>query len=148
MVTEPLSISPTVGAIRRPLLHEMNSTSADSSSVTSFPTAFSIPISEKLTKANYSLWQAQVLPTIRAAQLEDLLTGHEAKPAKTVSVTVEGKEVQQPNPAYTKWVARDQSILGYLLSSVTQEALLHVTTCTTATDVWCTLASLYSTQTQ
>jgi hypothetical protein len=69
------------------------------------------------------------LPAIHAAQLENLLTGHETKPAKIVSVTVEGKEVQQPNPAYMKWVVRDQSVLGYLLSSLTWEALLHVTTC-------------------
>jgi hypothetical protein len=112
------------------------------------PSTFSIPISEKLTKANYSLWRAQVLPAIRAAQLEDLLTGHEATAAKTVSVTVGNKKAQQPNPAYAKWVARDQSVLGYLLSSLTREALLHVTTCTTAADVWHTLASLYSTQTR
>jgi hypothetical protein len=143
------SIPSTIGVIRRPLLHQMSSSApADSSSATSFPSAFSIPISEKLTKANYSLWRKQVLPAICAAQLEDLLTGHEATPAKTVSVTVGNKEAQQPNPAYAKWVARDQSVLGYLLSSLTREALLHVTTCTTAADVWRTLASLYSMQTR
>jgi hypothetical protein len=40
-----------------------------------------------------------------------------------------------------------KSVLGYLLSSLTREALLHVTACTTSADVWHTLALLYSTQT-
>jgi hypothetical protein len=94
------------------------------------------------------MWQAQVLPAIRAAQLEDLLIGRDLQPAKIIPAQVDGKTVQQPNPAYAKWVAQDQSVLGYLLSSLTREALLHVTTCTTSADVWRTLASLYSTQTR
>jgi hypothetical protein len=93
-------------------------------------------------------WQAQVLPAIRAAQLEDLLTGRDLQPAKTILAQVDGKTVQQPNPAYAKWVAQDQSVLRYLLSSLTREALLHVTCSTTSTDVWRTLVSLYFTQTR
>jgi hypothetical protein len=31
-----------------------------------------------------------------------------------------------PNPAYTSWVARDQAVLGYLLSSLTRETLVGV----------------------
>jgi hypothetical protein len=89
-----------------------------------------------------------VVPAIRASQLEDLLIGQDVQPANTVPATVDGKTVQQPNPAYAKWVAQDQSVLGYLLSSLTREALLHITTCTTSADVWRTIASLYSTQTR
>jgi hypothetical protein len=57
------------------LPHEMSTPAPTDSSFTTFiPSVFSFPISEKLTKSNYSLWQAQVLPAIRATQLEDLLT--------------------------------------------------------------------------
>jgi hypothetical protein len=38
-------------------------------------------------------------------------------------------------------------VLGYLLSSLTRAALLHVTTCTTLANVWRTLTTLFSTQT-
>jgi hypothetical protein len=58
-----------------------------------------IPVSEKLTKANYPLWSAQVLPAIKAMQLEDLL-GIEKAPGKEITVVVDDKPVQQRNPAY------------------------------------------------
>jgi hypothetical protein len=42
---------------------------------TTIPSTLSTPISEKLTKTNYPLWRVQVLPVIRAAQLEGLISG-------------------------------------------------------------------------
>jgi hypothetical protein len=58
------------------------------------------------------MWHAHALLAIHAAQLEDLLTGHDVKPTKTVQVIFDGKDAQQPNPAYAKWAARDQSGRG------------------------------------
>jgi hypothetical protein len=75
----------------------------DSSSSTTFP-SYSISISEKLTKSNYRLWRAQILPSIRAAHLEDILTGAEKKPVKTIverSGDASDASAQKPNPAYT-----------------------------------------------
>jgi hypothetical protein len=63
---------------------------------------------------NYPLWSAQVLPAIRAVQVEDL-TGIDLLPEKDISAIVDGKAVKQHNPAYSAWVARDQVDLGYLL---------------------------------
>jgi hypothetical protein len=56
-----------------------------SSSTTTVPSAFSVLISEKLTKSNYMLWHAQVMPAIRAAELEGFLTGAEKVPPKTIA---------------------------------------------------------------
>jgi hypothetical protein len=39
----------------------------NSNSTTTIPSSFQIPIAEKLSKTNYMLWKAQVLPPIRAA---------------------------------------------------------------------------------
>jgi hypothetical protein len=50
------------------------------------------------------------------------------------------------NLAYASWVARDQAVLGYLLSSLTRETLMHISQCTTAAHAWSTLANLYSSQ--
>jgi hypothetical protein len=54
--------------------------------------------------------------------------------------------VHQHNPAYSQWVARDQAVLGYLLSSLTRETLVAVATCTRAADAWSELSKLYSSQ--
>jgi hypothetical protein len=46
-------------------------------STTTIPSIVSILISKKLMKTNYPLWSTQVLPPIRAVQLEGLLIGDE-----------------------------------------------------------------------
>jgi hypothetical protein len=70
------------------------------------------------------------LPAIREAQLEDLLTGADEKSAKTISVKTGDIVTQKANPDYVRWVTHDQALLGYLLSSLTQEILMGVTTLT------------------
>jgi hypothetical protein len=45
---------------------------------------------------------------------------------KEITTVVDDKPVKQYNPAYTPWVARDQAVLGYLLSTLTRETLMHV----------------------
>jgi hypothetical protein len=106
----------------------MSSTALPSpSSTTTVPSILSVSVSEKLTKMNYPLWRAQVLPAIRATQLEDLLTGDDVAPAKTITVTNTDKSTTSTkNPAYASWVARDQAVLRYLLSSLTHEMLMQV----------------------
>jgi hypothetical protein len=114
---------------------------------TAIPSILAVLISEKLTKSNYPLWSAQVLRAIRATRLEGLLTGIEKSLKEFISIMNEDKTVvKQPNPAYSAWVARDQAILGYLLSSLTRETLLHVSRCKTAVQAWSALADLYSSQ--
>jgi uncharacterized membrane protein YgcG len=120
-----------------------------SSSTTTIPSILSIQINEKLTKTNYPLWRAQVLPALHAGQFEALLTGDDPAPEQYLVVTnVDKTTTKQINPAYTSWIARDQAVLGYLLSSLTRETLLHVSRCTTAAQAWRILANLYSTQTR
>jgi hypothetical protein len=107
--------------------------SSPTPSTTTVPSLLAAPISEKLTKGNFLLWSAQVLPAIHAAQLEDLLLGAEKAPDKELTVVIDGKSEQQCNPAYTAWVARDQAVLGYIMSTLTREMLLHVSRCPTST---------------
>jgi hypothetical protein len=100
-------------------------------------------------KTNYPLWRAQVLLAIRATQFEDLLTDDDSMPAKQLIITnVDNTTSSMPNPAYNSWVARDQAVLGYLLSSLTHETLLHVSCCTMTAQAWGTLANLYASQTR
>jgi hypothetical protein len=41
--------------------------------------------SEKLTRFNFPMWRAQILPAIRGAQLVGILDGSDAAPAKTLT---------------------------------------------------------------
>jgi hypothetical protein len=92
------------------------------------PSSFFIPIMEKITKTNYRLWRAQILPPICAAQMEDLLLGREKMSAKTLSTSsTDASSSEQTNLEYVRWCMRDQALLGYLMSSVTQEVLMGIT---------------------
>jgi hypothetical protein len=89
-----------------------------SSSTTTIPSILFVPVSEKLMKTNYPLWCAHVLLAIRTAQLNDLLTGNDVAPAKTIIITnIDKSSTTTTNPAYASWVTWDQAVLGYLLSS-------------------------------
>jgi hypothetical protein len=87
------------------------------------------------------------MPAIRAAELEGFLTSDEKAPTKTVtSKDDKGQDVVLHNPAYSQWVARDQAVLGYILSSLSRETLVLVATCICAADVWSELSKFYSSQ--
>jgi hypothetical protein len=66
------------------------------------------------------------MPALRTTQLNDLLTGEEKQPDKVTTVIIDEKSIKQRNPAYTAWMAHDQAVLGYLLSSLTRETLMYV----------------------
>jgi hypothetical protein len=84
---------------------------------------------------------------ICVTQFEDLLTGDNLATEKTIIVTNIDKTMSSTsNPTYTPWVTQDQAILGYLLSTLTHETLMHVSRCTTVAQAWSTLAKLYSSQ--
>jgi hypothetical protein len=62
------------------------------------------------------------MPAIRAVKLEGFLTGVKKVPSKIIaSKDDKGQVVEQHNPTYSQWVAHDQAVLGYLLSSLTRE---------------------------
>jgi hypothetical protein len=113
------------------------SMASDSSSTTAIPSS-SILIAEKFTKCNYLLCLVQILPPIQAAQLEDLLTSVDAAPGKMIRAKIDDFTTEAPNPEYARWVSLDQALLGYLLSSMTCEVLMHVTTLPTSDEIWST----------
>ena len=43
------------------------------------------PVSVKLDRSNYVLWKSQVLPTVRAYDLEGFLLGTKSQPFETLS---------------------------------------------------------------
>jgi hypothetical protein len=99
MVREPASTHPVM-------------VTSSTSIFATIPSTFFIPITEKLSKHNYLLWRAQIMPPIRAARYEDLLLGIEKALSKTISVRADDSTTEKP-----LWMSRDQVLLGYLLSS-------------------------------
>jgi hypothetical protein len=67
--------------------------------------SFSIPVGEKPSKSNYFLWQAQVLTSIKGAQLKGLLDGSSLAPPLEIVEKVADKEVKKPNLEHARWVA-------------------------------------------
>ena len=116
------------------------------------------PPSDKLTRANYSLWRAQVLPPIRGARLVGLLDGKDAAPPETLVVEADDaakekdaakdKQKEIPNPAYDTWICRDQIVLGYLLQSLSNEVLPHVHRIEHAAGVWQVIEEMFASQSQ
>ena len=93
------------------------------------------PVTEKLTKSNYTLWRAQILPAIRGARLVGYLDGSASAPAEEITTKDGEKEIKVFNPAYDLWLEKDQQVLGYLLSSLSREILTHVASKKTAAEV-------------
>ena len=71
-----------------------------------------IPITEKLSKTNYAMWEAQILAAIHGARLYRHLTGPTPAPSAEIDGEVDGKSCKVPNPVYNEWYATDQQVSG------------------------------------
>ena len=92
-------------------------------------------VSEKLTRENYVLWKAQVLPPIRGAMLAGYLDGPVQAPEKTITTTTDGGSQEAVNPAYAQWLAQDQQVLGYVFNSLWKEVLTQVASLLSAAEL-------------
>src|SRR3954471_24283907 len=98
-----------------------------SSSSAMLATTLGSPPSQKLTRANFLFWKTLLLPPLRGAQVLELLDGTDAAPVKTLEVEdANKKKTIIPNPAYTVWLSRDQTVLGFLVNSLSPEIIPHV----------------------
>jgi hypothetical protein len=89
------------------------------------------PFPEMLTRENFRLWRAQVVPAIRATQLE---------------VKKDSKKMLIPNLDYTTWCVRDQHVLTYLVTSLSREVLAGVAGNLTATAMWVAISKIFASQ--
>jgi hypothetical protein len=81
--------------------------------------------------------------------MEDLLLGREKMSAKTVSTSSTDVDSSvKTSPKYMRCLARDQALLGYLMSSVTREVLMGITTVEAVVVAWSTLQEMYGSHTR
>jgi hypothetical protein len=124
---------------------------ASSSTVTPrFIFGFLPPANEKLTRSNYSMWYAQVLSTLKGAQLFEYTLPMAAPPVEFTEGALDpatGKRGDPvPNPDHAKWVSRDQIVLSYLFSSLSKEVFAQVSSSKTAAELWSAIQDHHASQ--
>ncbi|KAK3144206.1 hypothetical protein QOZ80_4AG0310050 [Eleusine coracana subsp. coracana] len=133
----------------------MSTTSASSASTTSSTissttssTFAPIPIHHavtiRLSKTNYMLWRAQLLPYLRSVKLIGYIDGTITAPSQFVAASSAEGAAQVPNPAYERWYDQDQQLLSGLLSSMSEDLLLDVVSASTAKEAWDILQRMFS----
>jgi hypothetical protein len=70
----------------------------------------------KLSRDNYLLWKAQIVPILRGHQLLGFLDGWQEAPPIRVTVSTEEGANLGPNPAYRTWYVLDQLLLQAIIS--------------------------------
>ncbi|KAL5763417.1 hypothetical protein ACOSP7_019681 [Xanthoceras sorbifolium] len=114
--------------------------------LTSVAKTLNFHISIKLDSSNYIYWKAQVLPAIRALELDDFITGLRACPPKFIEniSSTTGAKLLTINAAYLSWRKADQLLLSWLLSTLSPAIMGQVTECPTSCEAWSSLEKLYS----
>jgi hypothetical protein len=101
-------------------------------------------ITIKLTRDNYLLWKAQIVPYLRGQHLYGFIDG--TKPAPPPFLQASDTIVALPNPEFYTWHTQDQMILSALISSLSETVLAHVVKCTTSRAVWLCLERMFTSQ--
>ena len=118
---------------------------ATSSSPTSLTTIHHL-ITIKLTRDNYLLWKAQIVPYLKGQHLFGYLDGSNPTPPQSLTVEIDGDIQVIQNPDFSHWYFQDQMILSAIISSLSERILAHVVKFNTSRDVWQALEIMFTSQ--
>lgn len=105
------------------------------------------PIAIRLDRDNYVYWRSQVLPAVRARDLDGFLLGTRVCPPQFVDLDeLPPNTPPQVNPSYTLWLRTDQALLSWLLNSISEAMLGHVLRCHFSAELRLLLDTLFATQ--
>ncbi|XP_062093900.1 uncharacterized protein LOC133799928 [Humulus lupulus] len=83
------------------------------------------PLNLRLNRTSYSFWRSQMLPSLRAHQLEGFLTGDRPPPAATITdPPLACRSIL--NPAFQEWMRLDQFLISWLFNSISEEMMGHI----------------------
>jgi hypothetical protein len=103
-------------------------------------------ISTKLDGPNsYLNWVSHFMPILKSHDLMGLVDGSEPCPPKHV-VDEAGKATDEINPEYSLWQKKDQCLLSWFNTTLSDSVLSSVYGLTTARQVWTTLATRFASQ--
>ncbi|KAK6119358.1 hypothetical protein DH2020_046899 [Rehmannia glutinosa] len=117
---------------------------SSASSVSSLTLPTFAPISIQLDRSNYFFWRTQILSNVRAHAFDGMLFGAappQPSPSSSNGVTDSSMDVQALH-----WHRRDQFLFSWLLSTISETMLGHVSRCTSSAELWSVLESLFHTQ--
>ncbi|KAL5781043.1 hypothetical protein ACOSP7_006072 [Xanthoceras sorbifolium] len=100
----------------------------------------------KLDRSNYPLWRAQVLPVVRAYNLEEYIFDSKPAPAKYAASTRTDEVSHRLSDEFFSWKKNDQLFVCWMISTLSPSVVGEVTQCVTVHEVWITLERLYSRQ--
>lgn len=118
------------------------------SSAASVAPSFGFSVTEKLARNNFPMWRMQVESALKGAQLATFIEASTVAPSPFLEpVKVEDGKESKPNPDYVSWVAKDQTVLSFLLTSLSKEILGQMpTTVKTASEAWATILGMFASQ--
>ncbi|KAK1685202.1 hypothetical protein QYE76_046050 [Lolium multiflorum] len=127
-------------------LDVMSSSSSPAMSSSALATALGAPPAQQLTRSNFLLWKALVLPAFRGANVMQLLDGSDRAPTKTIEVEdSEKNKVMVPNSAYIYWMAKDQQVLRFLLNTLSPDVLSHLLEVISTAQAWASINAMFKT---
>lgn len=99
----------------------------------------------KLSRDNYLLWKAQFVPLLKGHGLLSVVDGTAPIPPVVVKTTTsDGEITEEINPTYTAWEKKDQMVLSWLISSLTEPLLPLIVGHHTAQAIWEALTRAYA----
>ncbi|KAK6154372.1 hypothetical protein DH2020_008620 [Rehmannia glutinosa] len=122
------------------------STSSSPSSISSIILPNFTTLTIRFDRSNYVFWRAQLLATTRAHGFDGFLNGTAFPPPQLISEVASTSLDSIFNPEYILWLRKDQFLFSWLLSSISESMLGHITRCTTSAKIWSVLANLFQNQ--
>ena len=123
-----------------------SSTSAGNTATSPSPTSLTTIhhlITIKLTRDNYLLWKAQIVPYLKGQHLYCYLDGTTLAPPRIITIAADDTTQAIQNPAFQHWHLQDQMILNAIISSLLEKILAHVVN---FRDVWQALEHMFTSQ--
>ena len=106
-------------------------------------------VSEKLNTSNFLIWKRQIIPFIRSQGLLGHLDGTTSVPPEFIPREEKDDKgassiVYVKNAEFLNWERKDQSVVAYITSTLSQEILLAIPDNCTALQLWERLVQTYS----
>lgn len=104
--------------------------------------SFNLTLSVKLDRSNYLVWRSQFISFLRGHQLVGF--NYETHPCPPEFIYGDNSSNEVLNPQFFMWQCKDQLLLGWLISSISELILSQVVGLATSRDVWVTLGKQFS----
>uniref|UniRef100_A0A803QN75 Retrotransposon Copia-like N-terminal domain-containing protein n=1 Tax=Cannabis sativa TaxID=3483 RepID=A0A803QN75_CANSA len=103
-----------------------------------FSNSLTSSLTIKLDRTNYLAWKSQVVPTVIGHDLDEILFNNIHPPPTLIT--------RETNPNFKQWKKRDQLLLSWLRSSMSEGILGSVAAHSTSFEVWKSLEQKFSGQ--